>query len=157
MVRPDSHPVLRPALRLVGTEGVRPEPEPPRRAREAVARENRAAAGLSDGDARRIFALRVEGALDGGRAAVLSPDRRRELVAGAVAGGLRPFEANLVIAIVQDGVRHGERGVGEKTGSLLALVRRPEAERGAPVAAIVWAIAIAMLLVMLAVSWVLRG
>lgn len=90
---------------------VRPGPDsaPPRaqidRARRDAARENRLASELSPEDARIILAARVAEAIEGGKAAMLRPDRRRELVAAGVRMGLRPFDSNLVIAIVQDAAR----------------------------------------------------
>lgn len=93
----------RPTLRLV-----REEPEPaPRRARAEVARENVLAAGLSPLDARWLFAVNVASAIEGGKAAVLPPDKRHRLVASAAQMGLGPFDANLVIAVVQEAAREG--------------------------------------------------
>jgi hypothetical protein len=65
---------------------------------------------IQPADARWIFALRVSGSLQGGKAALLIPPRRRELVAAAVRAGLREFDANLIIAVVQDAARRGELG-----------------------------------------------
>lgn len=90
-----------------------------------VARANQDAAGLSAVDARWVLALQVHDALEGGRAAILTPERRRELVAAAVRLGLRPFDANLVIAIVQDGARSGEGAIGVRVGERLRLVPAP--------------------------------
>jgi len=61
-------------------------------------------------DARWLFAVRVSGSLEGGKAALLTPTKRRDLIAAAVGTGLREFDANLVIAIVQDSARRGELG-----------------------------------------------
>lgn len=46
--------------------------------------------------------------MEGGKAALLRPERRRELFHRAEDMGLRPFDANLVIAIVQEAARRGE-------------------------------------------------
>lgn len=73
-----------------------------------VGAENRAAAGLPSLDARRVMAVRVSDALEGGRAAILRPEARARLVSSASRMGLRPFDANMVIAIVQDAARRGE-------------------------------------------------
>lgn len=99
-----------------------------RRAAGAVATENRSAAGLSALDARWVFAVQVTRTLDGGKAAILTPERRRELVAGAVRMGLRPFDANLVIAIVQDAARRGESPLSRETEFCLKLVKAPNDE-----------------------------
>src|SRR5579862_6688850 len=53
-------------------------------------------------DPRWVLAARTAAWLQGGRAAILSPDRRRSIVAMAPALGLRPFDAALIIAIAQD-------------------------------------------------------
>lgn len=93
---------------------------------ERVAYENACAAMVPPEDVRWIFALRVSNALDGGRAAILTPLKRRELVAAAVGEGMRAFDANLVIAIVQDAARRGELGERAKAvqsmGASLAMV-----------------------------------
>ncbi|MDX2115661.1 MAG: hypothetical protein SFZ24_08590 [Planctomycetota bacterium] len=99
-------------------------------ARRAVETENRAAALLTSGDRavedlRQIFALRAASTLEGGRAAILRPERRRELVAGAAALGMRPFEANLIIAVVQDGVRRGTGPLSPETRGLLRVIPAP--------------------------------
>jgi hypothetical protein len=41
---------------------------------------------------------------------VLTHPRRRDLIAAAVGAGLREFDANLIIAVVQDAARRGELG-----------------------------------------------
>ncbi|MBL8762156.1 MAG: hypothetical protein JNL50_12730 [Phycisphaerae bacterium] len=94
----------------------------------SVATENRAAAGLSALDARWVFAVQVARTLDGGQAAVLSPEKRRELIGGAVRMGLRAFDANLVIAIVQDAARRGESPLSRQTEFCLKLVKAPSDE-----------------------------
>lgn len=95
-------------------------------ARQAVEEANRAAATLATPergvDARRILALTTAQALEGGRAAILRPDRRRLLVSAAGRLGLRPFEANLVIAIVQDGARRGVSPADTATAGMIDMV-----------------------------------
>jgi len=90
-----------PALRLVPAHDT---PEPPRTARRDIARENHEAALAAD-DARAAFAIEVARSIEGGRAALLRPEVRRSLVQAAQGKGLRPFDANLIIAVVQDAVR----------------------------------------------------
>lgn len=70
-----------------------------------VERENQHAATLSPDDARWILARRTAEAIEGGRAAILRPEVRVRLLAIGQRLGLRPFDANLVIAIVQDEAR----------------------------------------------------
>lgn len=114
-----------------------PQPGREHRARLAsqrVAYENACAAMIQPADVRWIFAMKVGNAIEGGRAALLTPPKRRELIAVAVSAGLREFDANLVIAVVQDAARRGELGEGARAaaaiGPSLAMVggatpRRP--------------------------------
>jgi hypothetical protein len=77
-------------------------------ARRAVAMENHLSGTMRDLAAYDDLARGVADSLHGGKAALLPPEARRRLVAGAVRSGLRPFEAHLVVAAVQDAARHGE-------------------------------------------------
>jgi hypothetical protein len=88
-----------------------------------VARANRQAAAIDAVDARWVFACRVATSLEGGRAAILRPEARDRLLAQAGRLGLRPFDANLVIAIVQDSARCGEEPLGLSTSERLPLIR----------------------------------
>ncbi len=144
-------------LRLVTGDGASARPAWPRRntatAAEQVRRANTASAAISPFDARWILAVRVSGELQGGRAAVLSPDARRRLIQSASGLGLRPFDANLVIAIVQDGARSGEGSLGSGVGGRLTLIpagstkRAREAElRRALVVAVLLGAAIAFMI-----------
>lgn len=67
---------------------------------------------MSRNDPRWVFAARVASQLEGGHAAVLRPERRERLVKTARLLGLRPFDAALVIALVQDAARRGEARPG---------------------------------------------
>gem|GEM_PF-6657509 len=92
---------------------IRPvRPASPAEDRERITRETVHAAslitGLSAADARVIFATQVQDCLEGGRAAILRPQRREELLALSHRMGFRPFDANLIIALVQDAARRGE-------------------------------------------------
>lgn len=120
-----------PGLRLVRTE-LSPESNSrhtrPLRAKLAneVGTENRRSAALSDGDARRIMARRVAESIDGGRAGILVPERRRALVSTAERMGMRPFDANLIIAVVQDRFRRGLFGsAGAGRDERLELISAP--------------------------------
>lgn len=77
-------------------------------AAQPVWTENQSAAKLSPTDARWALAVRTSQVLEGGRVAMLAPDKRRTLVRLAGQMGLRDFDAALVIAIVQDAARLGE-------------------------------------------------
>jgi hypothetical protein len=77
-------------------------------ARRRVALENRLAAGTRDLDHRDPcwqLASEVSIALDGD---VLAPNARRHLIDRAGRLGVRAFDANLLIALVQDRARRGE-------------------------------------------------
>ena len=105
-----------------------------KRRRMEVARENHAASSLDADDSRWVFAVRVSKVLDGGRAAILAPERRALLMGNAREMGLREFDANLVIAIVQDCVRTGHERLCPKTEARLAMVR----EAHPPMSVKVW-------------------
>jgi len=135
------HPDARPVLRLVhpGREADAPAPRETRAPHRPgpkpgqtvsitidearIASENRAAAALTPADARWVFAARVATSLEGGRAAVLSPERRERLIAGARTLGLRPFDANLIVAIVQDTARTTGAPLGPAAAERLELVQ----------------------------------
>jgi hypothetical protein len=76
-------------------------------AEEAVSRENRLAAATTTTpfDPREVLAARTAEQLQGD---VLTPERRQRLSRLASRIGVRPFDANLVIAVVQDRARRGE-------------------------------------------------
>ncbi|MCA9295070.1 MAG: hypothetical protein KC983_01110 [Phycisphaerales bacterium] len=79
-----------------------------RQAREAVLAENRRAAtspDLDPTDPRWVLAVRVRSALQG---STLTPERRSKIQREAWHLGIRPFDANMIIAIVQDRARRGE-------------------------------------------------
>ena len=78
------------------------------KARRNVALENRLAADtphLDQGRPQWLFAGHVLKALEG---SVLPPQRRKELLEKSRQLGIRDFDANLVIAVVQDRARRGE-------------------------------------------------
>ena len=155
LVRPPSDAPRRPLLRV---EEDRPAPRSSAskaRANE-VAAENKAASTVSASDARWIFAVRVSELLDGGKAGVLTPDRRQRLLRLATNMGLRPFDANLIIAIVQDEARHGvsPSPLNTDTEQRLALVRPAEHARSSPWISIVLAVLLAGLVFFALVGWV---
>lgn len=95
-----------PALRLAGV--IDADDAAMRTAREEVVRANRSASQLPPMDAAMILSRRVREGLDGGAAAVLTPERRRRLVDLAQRLGMTSFDASLLIAVVQDRARRGE-------------------------------------------------
>ncbi len=135
-------------------------PIPPAQADlDAVASANRESARLDGSDTRTIFAARVAESLEGGRAAVLTPENRRRLVGAATRAGLRPFDANLVIAIVQDGARRGESVHNKLTSSRLRLVgagRRERTRRPGPGAITLAAAGIALAAVAALIAWLTK-
>jgi len=112
-------------LRLVASEAAIPIDTA--RARRAIENENRAAASteIDPADIRHALALRAADSLEGGRAALLRATKRRRLIDDAARKGLSPFEANLVIAIVQDAARRGEPPTSAAAVSRLDLVPAP--------------------------------
>lgn len=75
---------------------------------ETLDQTRRATPALMGDDARWVFAVRVRREVQGGHAAIVTPESRKRLLKLANRLGLRDFDANLVIAIVQDDARtHG--------------------------------------------------
>jgi hypothetical protein len=139
-----------------------PDPrfEPQRR---AVARENQAARhnlGLDPTDPRWKLALRAYAQLEG---TALTPERRRQVERTAATLGVRPFEANVIMAIVQDHARHG-RGLPDAAATLALLdaPATPVAGRASSDTRVIWLRWIAALAASVAVNawliaWILRG
>ena len=97
--------------------------------REDVKRANRLAAKLPADDARLIMAARVAESLSGGKAAILRPERRVSLLRMATRLGIRPFDANLIIAVVQDSARRGETLADIEADDRLGPITHPEFAR----------------------------
>lgn len=114
---------------------------------------------LAASDARWVFAVRVAHAIEPGPEPLLLPERRRRLLAIAKALGLRPFDANLIIAIVQDAARSGD-ALNHSVEQRLGLIR-PVERRGvspASLALVAFASALAASAVVAwAVAWVVGG
>lgn len=110
-----------PAATAVMLRGNRPV-QPARKRVAAVSRPIGPFPTLAATDPRWVLALRAADELQGGRAALLTPERRRALLVLAGRMGLRPFDASLVIAIVQDAARAGQDPLGSLSESRLALV-----------------------------------
>lgn len=139
-----SQAALPPRLRIVGTEdpeAVANWTEAPQ-VRRQVIHENRLAAynrALNPTDPRWVLAVRAYSQLQG---STLTPERRERVMKTADQLGIRPFDANLVIAIVQDHARTGlDLGEAQPT---LALLREPSTSRpGRWTILLRWAAAIA--------------
>lgn len=144
-----------PALRLVAQVDDRARVRTPsNRASIRVARENASAAQLTAQDARWVFAVRVRDALEGGQAAILPPDRRERLVRLATRIGLRPFDANLIVAVVQDSVRTGRSGLDESVEQRLHLIRQP-LRAATSTLSIVLALVLGLGILAVLIAWVL--
>lgn len=119
-----------------------------------VARENRLAAQaeLPAHDPRWVLAARTQAQLQG---TVLSPQRRDGLMRIAQTMGMRPFDANMVIALVQEQARSGGRL--EETAAMLSLVREPVPSRSPGWIRWVAVAAGAAALFLLLVNWLLGG
>ncbi len=95
-----------------------------RRARQAVIRENYAASSnptLDPMDPRWVLAVRVQSQLQG---SMLTPERRERIMGVAKLLGIQLFDANLIVAIVQDHARRGLH-LSEAQGTL-SIIRKPE-------------------------------
>jgi len=128
------------ALQLTGRGPVRVDPPPAERrpAERPPARQtlsDTAPSNQSDGphldgptDPRWVLAVRTADQLEG---AILRPEKRERLIRLARTMGLTPFDANLIIAIVQDQARRGYQPEYCPTAgeSQLAMVPAPSAAR----------------------------
>lgn len=126
--------------------------------RREVALENRLAAGspeLHPKSPHLQFAGRIAEAMQG---AVLAPEDREELVRQAATLGLRPFDAHLVIAVVQDRRRRGE-SLEDITGPI-AILEGDRTPRGPTNERIVLAgtvLGLAVALSIMFVRWLTTG
>lgn len=105
---------------------------------------------LTTADPRWVFAVRAASALTPASGGILPPERRQRLTKDAAALGLRPFDAALIIAIVQDAARTGRDPLGGHTADQLALIRPAPARRTAPPDTLMLVVATIAVLVALA-------
>lgn len=126
-------------------------PRPSDDHQRAVAQENQRSASLTVQDARWAFAVRVASSIEGGKAGIMRPEVRTRLLTQAGHLGLRPFDANLIIAIVQDSARTGGNGLDEHAANRLKLIRGPQEV----VRAARWPFALAMVssMIALVLAW----
>ena len=134
----------------------------------AVVKENRLAAhaGRIDGDMvdahdpRWVLAMQTQARLQG---AMLTPERRDELLSSGKKLGLRPFESNLVIAVMQDQARQAKPlhmaestigVIGVKPATRKVVVRR---ERESATRWLVAAIGGAIALAAVILRWLLEA
>ena len=124
-------------------------------AKRAIAAENHLARGCPDPSAYEELARTVAASLQGGRAAMLVPERRRLLIAGAVKSGMRPFEAHLVVASVQEAARHGEIVVDDSRPSMQVEIAANESSAGRWYLVALVVLVVAGLLLVMLVNWTL--
>ena len=118
-----------------------------------------AATGTHPGDALEILAIRTAECLDGGRAAILRPERRRRLLRIAHMLGVGQFDANLVFAIVQDNARRGATPESSAQDARLSVLapRRQRREVSATawiIPQIIGALCIAALMLVALIRWI---
>ena len=109
-------------------------------ARRAVVEENRAAAsnsGLEPADPRWVLAMKAYSQLQG---SALTLERRQGVMRTARQLGVRPFEATLIIAIVQDQARRG--GEPGDAAPTLAMLDKPKPPSSAQTAWTRWIAAV---------------
>lgn len=152
-----------PHLRLTGFDDDTRAWREAEQARLGVIKENRVAANagamqpgfastIDARDPRWILAMQTKSRLQG---ATLTPDRRDQLMRSGRTLGLRPFETNLIIAIVQDQARRGD--MKQDAPPLLSLVGT-NSPNAAPANPAVWpkwfaAIAAAAAVVAVLIRW----
>ena len=119
---------------------------------------------LAPTDPRWVLAVRVAYTMQGGRAAILRPADRRHLHRLASYMGITPFDANLVIAIVQDAARSGDPSsarvrLGPEVADRLALLHHsgriaaPE-RTTSPLALLLASSGVAAVLAAAAIRWI---
>jgi len=90
-------------------------------ARRLISAENHLAKGFAGGadlpSIQELFAQEVQSYLEGGRAAILRPSKRRMLIAAGIKAGLRPFQTQLIMAQVQEDRRHVADAGGKRAKS----------------------------------------
>jgi hypothetical protein len=129
LVRGDAPPpparrTVRAGVSAIGADGAMavPMPSARERAEQRLMQEN--AVSLSALDPRWVLAVQAYRSVQGGRAAVITPEERKRLMVVGNRLGLRAFDTSLVIAIVQDGARAGEDPLGTAAVGRLRLVGR---------------------------------
>ena len=121
------------------------------------------APALEPTDPRWVLAVRAAYMIQGGRAAILRPGDRRHLHRLASYMGIRPFDANLIIAIVQDAARSGDASsarvrLGPEAAERLAMLHHEDepakaAHAMSPLALLLASSGVAAVLAAAAIRW----
>lgn len=131
--------------------------------RREIEAENLSAAALPPLTAQALFAASVRQSIEGGSSALLPFDRRRRLLVAASKLGLRKFDANLIIALVQEQSR--AEGADEPD----VLPRRagvrvapwpgedPPEKKASPTAALAVALLLGLVMGLLGALWILAA
>ena len=139
----------------------------------AVAAENRRAAAMDPADARWTVAVATAMAVEGGRAGIISAERRAGVLELATSVGLRPFDAAMIMAVVQDARRAGEAPLSVNVQQRLLLVGGAgiigvpmtgasggsggaTTGRGSAWLAVVWAVLLGLVGMWVMIKWVLE-
>ena len=145
-----SHAASQPPLRLVS-----PIDSAADSAQQSVAGANRAAAQnptLDPTDPRWVLAVRTQALLEG---STLTPERRERVLRTAQQLGVRLFDANVIIAIVQDQARRGG-SLGDAASSL-ALLERPNRSQSSGLRMWIAALGAAAVGSTLLIRWLIAG
>jgi hypothetical protein len=149
-------------LRIVGG----PSEAVPANGRRDVAFENHAASAMGhsysypanatgeSADLHAVFAQHVANGIEGGRAAILRPQTRERLLTLATRVGIRPFDAHLLMALMQDRARRGEKNHAITSDSDPVFIRTvPTASPARAIGASLTLAFIAACGIMLALVW----
>ncbi|MEM1424229.1 MAG: hypothetical protein AAGH64_09520 [Planctomycetota bacterium] len=121
---------------------------------DEVARANLTAATIGVDELREAFSTRIAESLEGGKSAILRPERRERLVDLGTRMGIRPFDAHLMIALTQDAARRGEVVSGSSDTEPLPTTRPgPAAD---PVYVLAAGALLGIALAMAGIFWFLR-
>lgn len=147
-------------LRLVGISNLDAShsQESERSTRQAIIRENRLAAGnpqLDAADPRWVLAMRAYSQLQG---STLTPQRRERVLRTAKKLGVRAFDANLIIAVVQDHARRMETPADAvSTLSLIGSIPSPSKRASDGLGRLIVAIITALMINVFLIWWLKSG
>jgi len=144
---------VQPKLRLVGAET--PDSAASWHASRAVASENVSASRnpqLAPNDPRWVLAVQTAAQLEGDR---LSPEARKRIERTAKLLGVRTFEANVIMAIVQDHARRHQPI--SSSAAMISMVSPPVQHRDRSLTRWALAIGIAALVAFALIQWVVSA